>query len=111
QQRHVMEPDLAGRQRRELRIQIRRRRKHHADHIVSNQPVPGHYFGDQLSSPLQNVRLLVGVHLHGPPDSPNRHQHSLHPAKAIPPRLSSPTPPPPPRITPAPTPLPLPPPC
>src|SRR5262249_56275519 len=96
---------------RKLGIQVGRRREHHADHIVRNQAVTVHHLGHQLGGPIQDVRLLVGVHLHGPPDCPNRHQPrtpltlgNQHP------RLSTPLPRLPPAIPPPPTPPPPPPP-
>src|SRR5215813_8958975 len=97
-----METDLAGGQRRKLGSQVGRRREHHADHIARNQAVTVHHLGHQLGGPIQDVRLLVGVHLHGPPDRPNRHQPrtpltlgNQHPRLSTPlPRLPPVIPPP-----------------
>src|SRR5262249_44069813 len=80
-------------------IQVGRRREHHADHIARNQAVTVHHLGHQLGGPIQDVRLLVGVHLHGPPDRPNRHQPRtpLTPGQPTPKAIHPPPPSPPPQ--------------
>jgi hypothetical protein len=72
-QRDVAHAELAGRQRRELRRQVRSGREEDADDVVVGEVVALQDGGDELTGGLEHLLPVVGVDLRRAPDGSDGH--------------------------------------
>ena len=70
---HVVEAELAGGVRRELRVQVGGRREDDADEVVDGQRVGIEHVAHHLGDPVEHVLALVGLELGGSPYGSDGH--------------------------------------